>query len=117
MTPGHGHTVGIQPGGEPVEPIGPVHVVLDVFLARPYHFDRTIDLPGDLHGATDAVHFETPAESASNEVAVHDDLCQVRSGGFRRRGRRAREGLRADPDFASVLAYVDRAIHRLHRGV
>ena len=117
MVPRHGHSVGIQAGGDPVEEIGPVHVVLDVFLARPDDLDRTIDLLGDLDGANDAVDVEPPAESAADEVVVYDDLVQRHSGDLRRRGLRARDGLRADPDFALVLAHVDRAIHRLHRGV
>ncbi len=91
--------------------------MLDVFLARPDHLDRTIDLLGDLDRANDAVDFETPAEPAADEMVVDDDLVQRQSGDLRGRGLRARDRLRADPDFAVVLAHVDRAIHRLHRGV
>ena len=67
--------------------------------------------------ANDAVDFETPAESAADEMVVYDDLVQRHSGGFRGRGLRACDRLGADPDFAIVLAHVDGAIHRLHRGV
>ena len=74
MAPGDRHAVGIQAGGDPVEEIGPVHVVLDVFFSGPDDLDRTVDLLGDLNGANDTVHFKTPAESATNEVVVYDNL-------------------------------------------
>ena len=61
--------------------------------------------------------FETPAKSAADEMVMHDDLVERQSGDLRRRGLRACDGLGADPDFAIVLAHVDSAIHRLHRGV
>ena len=42
-----GMSAGVETGGEPVVEIGAIHVVLDVFLARPDDFHRSIDLFGD----------------------------------------------------------------------
>ena len=52
MGPGNRHAFFVEPGGEPVEPVGPVHVVLDVFLAGPH----------DLHGAVDVLCDLRPRE-------------------------------------------------------
>ncbi len=60
----------VEPGGEPVEPVGPVHVVLDVFLAGPHDLHRAVDLLRDLHRANDAVDFQPPAEAAADQVIV-----------------------------------------------
>ena len=72
---------------------------------------------GDLDGASDAVDLEPPAEAAADQMIVDDDLVQRQAGGLRRRRLGAREGLGADPDFAAVLADMNRAVHRLHRRV
>ena len=88
--------------------------MLDVFLARPHDLDRTVDVLGDLDGASDAVGLEPAAEAAADQMIVHDDLVQRQAGGLRRGRLGAREGLGADPDFAAVLAHMNRAVHRLH---
>ena len=44
MVPGDRHALLIETGRDPVEPIGPVHVVLDVFLAGPDDFHRAVDM-------------------------------------------------------------------------
>jgi hypothetical protein len=64
-----------------IEPIRPVHVVLDIFLARPHDLDRTIDMLGDLH----RVGFQPPAEAAADQMVVDRDLVQRQAGGLRRR--------------------------------
>ena len=51
IAPGDRPAFRIEAGGDAVEPIGPVHVVLDVFLAGPHDLDRTVDLLGDLDRA------------------------------------------------------------------
>src|SRR5262245_37739813 len=100
MIPRHGHAVRIQPGGAPVKPVGPIHIVLTIRRARPDHLDGTVHLLGDLSGANDSVHFEPPAESAAEEMVMYDDLVQRHSYDLRGRGLRACEDLRAHPDFA-----------------
>ena len=117
MVPGDRHSFRIETGGHPVEPIGPVHVVLDIFLARPHDLHRAVDLLRDLDGANDAVGLQPPAEAAADQMIVDHDLVQRQAGGLRRRRLDARDGLAADPDFAAVLADMDRAVHRLHRRV
>ena len=44
IVPGDRHSLLIEAGGQPVEPIGPVHVVLDIFLARPHDLHRAVDM-------------------------------------------------------------------------
>ena len=117
MVPGDRHSLLIETGGDPVEPIGPIHVVLDIFLAGPHDLHGTIDMLRDLDGASDAVGLEPPAEPAADQMVVDHDLVQRQAGGLRRRRLGARDGLAADPDFAAVLADMNRAVHRLHRRV
>ena len=117
MVPGDRHSLLVETGGHPVEPIGPIHVVLDVFLARPDDLDRTVDVLGDLNCASDAVDFEPPAEPAADQVIVDHDLFQRQTGSLRRRRLGSRQHLGADPNLAAVVADMDRAVHRLHRRV
>src|SRR5207247_10816179 len=63
MVPRDRRSVPIETGGESVEESRPVHVVLDIFLARPDHLHRTLYLHGDLDGSGDAVDLE-PASKA-----------------------------------------------------
>jgi hypothetical protein len=107
----------IEAGGHPVEPIGPIHVVLDVFLARPHDLDRTVNVFGDLNRASDAVDLEPPAESAADQVIVDRDFFQRQTGSLRRRRLGSRQHLGADPDFTAIVTDMDSAIHRLHRRV
>src|SRR5438876_11272917 len=113
MLPGDRLSRRIETGGQAVEEIGPVHIVLDVFLAGPYDLDGAIDLFGDLDGAGDAVDLQPPAESAADQVIVDHHLVQGQLGGLRRRRLDPRNDLVADPDFAAVLADLNRAVHRL----
>ena len=117
MVPGDRHSFLIETGGHPVEEIGPIHVVLDVFLAGPDDLDGTVDMLGDLDGASDAIDLQPPAKAAADQMIVDHDLVQRQAGGLRRRRLGARDGLAADPDFAAVLADMNRAVHRLHRRV
>ena len=117
IVPGDRHSFLVEAGGQPVEEIGPVHVVLDVLLARPHDLDGTVDLLGDLDGARDAIGLQPPAEPAADQMVVDHDLVQRQARGLRRRRLGARDGLGADPDLAAVLADMNRAVHRLHRRV
>jgi hypothetical protein len=114
MVPGDRPPLRVQARRDPVVPIGPVHVVLDVFLSRPDDLDRTIHLAGDLDGANDAVDLEAPSEAAADEMIVDHDAVERQAGGFRRGSLDPRQRLAADPDLAAVPSHVDGAVHRLH---
>ena len=60
---------------------------------------------------------QPPAKAAADQMIVDHDLVQRQTGGLRRRCLCACDGLGADPDFAAVLADMNRAVHRLHRRV
>ena len=107
----------IETGGHPVEEAGPIHIVLDIFLAGPDDLDGTIDVLGDLDRADDAIDLQPPAEATADQMVVDHNLVQRQAGGLRCRRLGSREDLAADPDFAAVRADVNRAVHRLHRGV
>src|SRR5713101_8115771 len=117
MYPGDRLSLFVEPGRKPVKEIWPVHVVLDIFLACPHDLDRTVDVLGDLDGATDAIDLQPPAESAAEQMIVDDDLLQRDARSLCRRRLDARQDLAADPHFALVLANTNRAVHRLHGGV
>ena len=101
MIPGNRLSLLIETGRDPVEPIGSVHVVLDIFLAGPYDLHRTVHMHGDLNSASDAINFEPATKTAAEQVVMHHDLVQRETCGFCRRGLRSRDGLIANPDFAA----------------
>ena len=103
VVPGDRLALLVEARGDAVEPIGPVHVVLDVFLARPHDLHGTIDLLGDLDGADRAVGLEPPAEAAADQMIVDDDLLGRQAGGLRSHRLDARDRLGADPDLAFIL--------------
>jgi hypothetical protein len=71
----------------------------------------------DLDGANDTVDLQPPAKATADEMIVDHHLVQRQDGDFRSGRLGARDGLVADPNFAAVLADMDRAVHRLHCGV
>jgi hypothetical protein len=114
MVPGNRLSLFVEAGRNSVEPIGPVHVVLDVFLAPPDNLDRAVDMLRDLDGANYTIDLESAAKPAADQMIVDHDPVQRQAGGLRCRRPGSRDGLGADPDFAAVLADMDRAVHRLH---
>jgi len=114
MIPGNRFSLLIETGRDPVEPIGSVHVVLDIFLAGPYDFHRTVHMHGDLNSPSDAINFEPATKTAAEQVVMHHDLVQRETCGFCRRGLRSRDGLIANPDLAPVATDMNCAVHRLH---
>jgi hypothetical protein len=66
MIPGDRHSLLIETGRNSIEEIGPVHIVLDIFLARPDDFDRAVDMLRNLDGANDAIDLEPPAKAAAD---------------------------------------------------
>src|SRR5580704_9374582 len=111
MLPGDGKSFVVETGGEPVKPVGPVHVVLDVFFAGPYDFDRTIDMQRDLHGASRTVTFQATAKSTAKQMIVDHDFVHRQTCYPRCLGLHARDGLGADPDFAFVPADMNSTVH------
>ena len=114
MVPGDRLAFRIEAGGDAVEEIGPVHVVLDILLAGPHDLDGAVDLLRDLDRASDAIAFQPPAEATADQMIVEHDLLQRQAGDLRCRRLAARDRLVADPDFAAVLADVNGAVHRFH---
>ena len=57
-----------------------VHVVLDVFLARPDHLDRPAHVLRDLHRPHGAVELEAAAESAAQQMIVDAHLLALEAG-------------------------------------
>ncbi len=104
----------VQPRRDPVVVVRAIHIVLDVFLAGPDHLHGPVDLLGDTDGLGDVVDFETPAETAAQEVVVHYDLLQRQARDFGGRRPNAAQYLRAGPHLAAVRPDVHRAVHRLH---
>src|ERR1700738_5242031 len=117
MVPGDGHALFIKAGRYPVEKTGPVHVVLDIFLAGPDDLDRTLDVLGDLDRANDAIDLQATTEAAADQMIVDYALVQRQARGLRRRRLGSSEDLVAEPDFAAVLTDMNGTVHRLHRGV
>src|SRR5262245_38532265 len=117
MDPGDRHSVLIETGGQPVEPIRAVHVMLNVFFPGPHDLHRAVDMLCALHGPRGTIGFQPPSKSAAEEMIVDYDLAYWQSGGACRRSLSARDSLGTDPHLTAVLADVDRAVHRLQRGV
>jgi hypothetical protein len=55
---GDRHAFLIKASRQPVEDVGPIHVVLDISLARPHDLDPTIDVFGNFDCANDTIHLE-----------------------------------------------------------
>ena len=68
----------------------------------------------DLDGPDDSIDLKPPAKSPADQMIVDHDLVQRQTGGFRRGRLDACNGLAADPDFATIVADMHCAIHRLH---
>src|SRR5262245_37141071 len=117
VVPGDRLTLVVQARGDTVQPIRPVHIVLDILLARPYDLHRTIDLLGDFDGADRPVGLEPPAKAAADQMIVHDDFFSGQTRRLRDHRLNARDRLVADPDFAFILAEMHSAVHRLHCGM
>jgi hypothetical protein len=60
---------------------------------------------------------QPPAEAAADQMIVHDDFLRRQACGLRGQRLNPRDRLATDPDFARILAKVNRAVHRLHRRV
>src|SRR5262245_9002311 len=96
IVPGNGPALGIQSGGYAVNPIGAIHVVLDILLTRPDDLHGAVDMLRDLNGTDGDVRFQPPAKPATEQMIVDDDLLRRQAGGLRRHRLNARNGLTAD---------------------
>jgi hypothetical protein len=65
MVPGDRHPFLIETGRYPVEEVGPIHVVLDIFLAGPDDLDGAFDVLGDLDRANNTIDLQPPAKAAA----------------------------------------------------
>jgi hypothetical protein len=117
MVPGNRLSLFVETSGESVIPIGTIHVVLNVFLPGPHDLHGTVDVLRDLDSANDAIGLQPSAEAAADQMVVDHDLIQRQPSDLCSSRLDARDGLAADPDFAAVLAHMNRAVHRLHRRV
>src|SRR5882757_952336 len=113
----NGIALGIEAGAKRVVVIWSVDIVPDVFLARPDHLDRVIDLFGDLDRLSDAIHIKATTEAPAEQMIMHSDLLERKSRD-RSRGRLgAGNHLSTYPHVATILADMDGAVHRLHGGM
>src|ERR1700737_44114 len=117
MVPSDRHSLLIETGGYPVGKVWAIHVLLNIFLTSPDDFDRALDLLCNLHGASDAVDLQPAPKTSANQMIVDDHLVQRQACGLCGCRLRPRDDLITDPDLATVLANMNRAIHRLHRGM
>src|SRR5581483_5692784 len=74
VIPGNQLPFVVQAGGDAVDPVGAIHVVLNILFAGPDNLHGTIDMPGDLDGADGAVGLQPPAKAAAEQMIVDDDL-------------------------------------------
>ena len=115
MRPGHRLALRVHSCAQAVVVVRPIHVVLDVFLARPDHLDRSAHVLRDLDGAHGTVELEAAAESAAEQMIVDAHLLALQAGELHDGRLRESRDLRADPDVAAFLRHVHGAVHRLHR--
>src|SRR5262245_40676680 len=66
IIPGNRPALIIQSRGDAIEPIRTIHVVLDIFLARPDDLNGTFDLLCDLDGTDSAVGVQPTAKPAAD---------------------------------------------------
>ena len=92
-----------------------IDIVLDVFLAGPYHLHRPVDLLGDANGRDHHVGLEPAAEAAAEQMVVDDHLLDRKPGGLRRLRLHPGHDLRAGPDFAGIRLDMNGGVQRLHR--
>src|SRR5215470_9205520 len=74
MRPGDRLALRVHARAESIVVIRPIHVVLDVFLARPDDLDGPLHLLRDLNGPHGTVELEAAAESAAQQMIVNADL-------------------------------------------
>src|SRR5262249_21164785 len=86
-------------------------------LARPNDLHGPIDMLGYLDRPNDAIDLQAPAKAAAEQMIVDNDLVEREARCLGRSSLGAPDVLAADPDLAAVPADMNRAIHRLHRGV
>ncbi len=117
VAPGDGHALLVEAGFELVVIVGPVHVVLDVFLAAPDDLDRIFRLLGDERRLGDEVHLQPAAEAAAEKVIVDRDLLLLEAEHLGHDHLRHAGDLTSNPDIAAVRLDVRRAVDGLHGGM
>src|SRR5215469_125477 len=117
MTPGDRHAGRIQSRRETIEPVRPVHVMLDVFFAGPDDLYRTLHVHGDLDRAGYPVVLQAATKPAANQVIVDHNLVERQPRGLCSRRLRPRADLSSDPHLAAVASSMHGAVHWFHRRV
>src|ERR1043166_3038127 len=109
VAPGGQLAAGVEAGGDPVEVIRTIDIMLNIFLAGPDDLDWALDLLGDTDGLGDVVMLQAPAESPTQQVVVETDFLERRAGDLG--GGRAGPALNlgTGPHLAAVRSHVDRA--------
>src|SRR4030095_1092073 len=107
----------VHPRGQTVVVVRPIHVVLDIFLARPDHLDGTTNVPSDLNGAHGAVEFESPPKATPQQMIMEANPLAREARELHDRRLRETRYLRAYPDVARIRRHLHGAVHRLHRGM
>ncbi|MNV30590.1 hypothetical protein D3C71_1218670 [compost metagenome] len=100
-----------------VEIGGPVIIVHDVLLAGPDDLDRIVCKLPEARGLLDRIDSQPTAETASNQVRMHDHFFDRQTDDFGSDEAGDLGHLRADPDVAAVRLHVDRRVDRLERGM
>src|SRR5258708_17552500 len=117
MRPGNRLAVGVECRADAVVVVRAIHVVLNVFFARPDDLDRAADLLCHLNGTDDPVVLEATTETAAEQMVVDANLVQLEAGELRYDLLSHAGDLSADPDVAALLGQLHGAVHLLHRRV
>src|ERR1041385_226579 len=80
VVPGDQFAAGIEAGGDPVEVVGAIDIMLNIFLAGPDDLDWALDLLGDTDGLGDVVMLQAPAESPTHPEVVETDFLERQAG-------------------------------------
>src|SRR5258708_10939476 len=79
-----------------------IDIMLNVFLAGPYDFERPIDLLGDTHRLFDGVDLKPATEAAAQQMIMKNDFVQRQPGELGSSCLAAGLHLDANPDLAGI---------------
>ena len=96
--------LGIDGGHEMIVVGRPEKVAGDVLLTRPDELDRVVHTLGDRNRLLHGIRLQSSAVAATDILIVYGDFFRRKAGQSGRRCDDERRHLRADPDFAAVLA-------------
>src|SRR3984885_13929405 len=99
---------------EPIEIKWPVQRLLNVLLARPDHFDRSVYLLGDAHRLRYPIDLKPATKAAADQVVMDDDLVLWKSSDFCCDCLSSCYDLVTHPDLAAIRSDMYGTVHRLH---